>query len=76
MDCVQRAERKLCNGSLACQALRILARGSPDLLLRLKHDPKAKDAIGKAMQVGHTRHALLKVESDKLWDALYKTSAH
>jgi hypothetical protein len=76
MDCVQRAKFKLCNGSLACQALRILAMGSPDVLLRLKHDPKAKDAIGKAMQVGHTRHALLKVESDKLWDAIYVTSAH
>jgi hypothetical protein len=76
MDCVQRADRKLTNGSLACQALRILAIGSHDTMIRLKYDPKAKKAIGNAMHVGHTRHALLKVESEKLWNVLYKTSVH
>jgi hypothetical protein len=70
MDCVQRADRKLSNGSLACQALRILAIGSPDVLLRLKSDSQAKEAIRNAMDVGDTRHALLKVESKKLLDVL------
>jgi hypothetical protein len=70
IDCVRSAERKQASGYLACKALRLFAMALPEFREIMKQDEKATEYIARAIRVGHARHALLKAESEKLWDCL------
>jgi hypothetical protein len=71
LDCVQRCDRQLANGYLACKSLRLLAAAHPTIRDRLQHDTQAAAYLGKAVQLGRARHSLLQSESERLWKTLY-----
>lgn len=69
LGCVEKAERKLSDGYLACKALRLLAEAWPEICEEMKKDDKT---IERAIAIGKERHALLATESEKLHNLLLR----